>query len=105
MAEEFDREITREIADLMQTALWGIEIERDAKSPVVTALLADLRQRAKDALDLLLEHDMWAPDFTDLARSCIGDIRRHRDTVEIIAKTIADGLQAHRMLREAERRE
>lgn len=98
-------DLTQETADLLQTAVWGVEIEAGAQTPVVKLLLADLRGRARDALELLLTHDLYAPDFTDLARSCIGEILRHRDTVAVLVKAIEDGRQAHRMLQQVERRE
>ena len=106
-AEEFEREfpVLRGIGDVMQTAVQGVEVERRLREdPMVKLLITSLRERASDALEQMLRHDLYAPDFTDHTRSCIGEILRHRDAVAVILKAILEGRQAERSIRDVERR-
>lgn len=93
------------VGDLLQVAQWGVQIETQAaENPALMLLLHTFRQRARDALEQMLGHDLYAPDFTEHARQCIGEILRYRESVLVLANAILDGRQAHRQLQQAELR-
>lgn len=106
MAGEEDQfEVLRRHRELLDVINWGIEVEVELQTnKALRALMENWHLRARAMLLELCDLDIYGSDFTERARSCIGEVKRYRESIDALVLVIRNGRARTRDIEQSEQR-
>lgn len=103
--EEDQFEVLRRHRELLNIVNWGIEVEAELQSnKALHAIMENWHLLARGALLELCELDIWGGDFTERARSCIGEVKRYRESIQALVLVVRNGRARTRDIEQSEQR-
>lgn len=106
MAGEEDQfEVLKRHRELLDVINWGIEVEVELQTnKALRALMENWHLRARAMLLELCDLDIHGSDFTQRARSCIGEVKRYRESIDALVLVVRNGRARTRDIEQSEQR-